>query len=96
VNRGLATGPESETGFAPTRGIQLLSLGKHEKSWLLGIVFDVPGNVWGVLKRGRRLAETGAIRSFIRYSYNRETLALLKELNQLQDEGGNGTTVADG
>ena len=25
-----------------------ISLGKHEKLWLLGLVLDQPGNVWGI------------------------------------------------
>ena len=28
--------------------VNCISLGKHEKLWLLGIALDVPGNVWSV------------------------------------------------
>jgi hypothetical protein len=30
------------------RVVSCISLGKHEKLWLLGLALDEPGNVWGI------------------------------------------------
>jgi len=30
------------------RVVNCISLGQHEKSWLLGLVLTEPGNVWGI------------------------------------------------
>jgi hypothetical protein len=30
------------------RIVNCISLGQHEKLWLLGLVLDEPGNVWGI------------------------------------------------
>ena len=41
--RGLPT-----TTDVTGRVVNCISLGKHEKLWLLGIALDVPGNIWGI------------------------------------------------
>jgi hypothetical protein len=30
------------------RVVNCISLGEHEKLWLLGLALDEPGNVWGI------------------------------------------------
>jgi hypothetical protein len=30
------------------RVVNCISLGEYEKFWLLGLVLDEPGNVWGI------------------------------------------------
>src|SRR5579864_5961411 len=40
-------GLPSRTGVT-ARGVNCISLGEYEKSWLLGLALTEPGNVWGV------------------------------------------------
>jgi hypothetical protein len=40
---GLPTG-----NSADARVVNCISLGEHEKLWLLGLALAVPGNVWGI------------------------------------------------
>lgn len=35
-------------GPVRARVVNCISLGRYEKSWLLGLALDEPGNVWGI------------------------------------------------
>lgn len=35
-------------GNATARVVNCISMGQYEKLWLLGLVLDEPGNVWGI------------------------------------------------
>jgi hypothetical protein len=36
------------TTSVTARIVNCISLGQHEKLWLLGLALDEPGNVWGI------------------------------------------------
>jgi hypothetical protein len=36
------------TNRVRARVVNCISLGEHEKFWILGLVLDEPGNVWGI------------------------------------------------
>lgn len=36
------------TADVTARVVNCISLGEHEKLWLLGLALDEPGNVWGI------------------------------------------------
>lgn len=56
VNRPVSVGAVVELGGLPARTratarvVNCISLGEHEKLWLLGLALTEPGNVWGVSK----------------------------------------------
>jgi hypothetical protein len=54
ISRSVAIGTAVELRGLPTdanvtgRTVNCISLGEHEKIWLLGMELDEPSNVWGV------------------------------------------------
>jgi len=54
LSRSVGVGTAVELRGLPTdanvtgRTVNCISLGEHEKIWLLGVELDEPGNVWGI------------------------------------------------